>query len=519
MAVTYPSSYVITSTGALIIPAMAAAPLSVAMLNSNAAFELHNPSPLTVVYTADVGLTRSASFRLPVSPSDDGISYNFHHVVRTGTGATAVTITIEEQSGGGGWSTVYGPTATAAAASSTVAITTAATLSGGIDEVRITYSRGADVTSYDSVTILPNATGPVAIQASGFWPYDDGLLTATGAGINTELVNRPLRNARAIVNSRAQCVLSFAQEDDGTPANCRYDLTGSTVTPASQPQEFGVVTAALPFAADLTEINLSVIATVSGGVNSNAIRIRTQGGGAVSFDADGSVVRSSLLVKVTNPGKFNAYATFILEGLANSGRETYLHAVTGTYAPTETTTLLLGSVAPPASIETLATVVRSAENLLLRPWAQPALFFEGNTTGMTTRRWTCSVPPATQRMYMGVSRAASANNNGAAQVDTTIATTNTSGVPASPATAIVTVDCSTYGAEGYLDIDGSELVAVTAWSSDSYDPSPAPALTANRQLTPNELLAPALEVIEVTTTVGASMHYARLRSPADYQEI
>ena len=43
--------------------------------------------------------------------------------------------------------------------------------------------------------------------------------------------------------------------------------------------------------------------------------------------------------------------------------------------------------------------------------------------------------------------------------------------------------------------------------------------TADRQLTPTEALAPANEVIEVTTTVGASLHYARLRAPADYQEI
>ena len=120
-------------------------------------------------------------------------------------------------------------------------------------------------------------------------------------------------------------------------------------------------------------------------------------------------------------------------------------------------------------------------------------------------------------MFAGISRAT--DTTGAAQTDTTIATTSTSGVPASPATAIVTVDCPTYGAEGYLDIDGSGLRPSTVWSSDSYDPSPIPGATADRQLTPAELLAPAEEVVEVTTTVGASLHYARLRAPADYQEI
>jgi len=517
MAISYPGSYAITSTAELVLPAIAAAPLSVAMQNANAAYEIHRPSPLTVVYTATPALTRTASFRLPVTPSADGITYGCAHTVRTGTGATAVTITIEEQSGGGGWAVIYGPTAHAAAASSTVDIFHTAPITAGIDELRITYARGTDPATYDSVTLIPNTTGPTTRQASGFWPYDSGLLGAAGAPINTEMVNRPLRNARAIVNDRAQCVLSFAQEDDGTPANVRHDLTASTSTPADQYQTFGVVTAALPFAETFTTLNLSVIATVDGGANSDVIRVRTAGGEAVTFDGTGNVERASIVARVQNKETAQAYTTFIVEGLAKSGRKTYLHAVTGHYTPSEPTTLLLNAATAPASIEILGTAIRSVENLLLRPWAQPALMYEGNTTGLDVRRWVCSVPPAVQRMYAGISRATV--QAGAAQTDTTIATTNTSGVPAAPATSIVTVDCATYGAESYLDIDGGGAFPSTVWSSDSYDPSPIPGSTVDRQLTPAEALAPAIEYVEVTTTVGASLHYARLRPPADYQLI
>jgi hypothetical protein len=120
-------------------------------------------------------------------------------------------------------------------------------------------------------------------------------------------------------------------------------------------------------------------------------------------------------------------------------------------------------------------------------------------------------------MFACLSRATA--QTGTAQTDTTIATTNTSGVPAAPASDIVTVNCPTYGTEGYLDIDGGGLLPTLVWSSDSYDPSPVPGATADRQLTPVEALAPANEVVEMTTTVGASLHYARLRPPADYQEI
>jgi hypothetical protein len=515
MAVTYPSAYAITSTAEFILPPIDDSPITTAMLNGNAAFELHRPSPLTTVYTVNTGLTRASSFRLPISVSADGISYNFRHIVRTGTGTTAITITVEEQSGGGGWTTKYGPTATAAGASTVVDVSHAATLTAGIDEIRITYSRGADPYTPDSLTVRPGATGPSTIQTSGFWPYDDGLLTATGAPINTELMNRPLRNARAIYNDRDQCVLSFAQEDNGTPANVRYDLTAGSA-PADEPQLFGVVTAAVPFWPKSRTVNISVLATVDGGTSTNLIRIRTPFGASATFDASGSIERGTLEVQVQKYGTAQAYVTFILEGSATSGRKTYLHAVTGAWEPDEPTDLLIQSATHPASIEILATAIRSVENLLLAPWAQPALMFEGNTSGLDTRRWVCSVPPATQRMSLMLSRAGA--ESGTAQTDTTIATTTTSGIPASPAAKLVTVDCGTFGTEGYLDIDGSGLSPVTIWSSDTFDDT-TPSATEDRMLVVTEALAPADEVVEVTTTVGASLHYVRLRAPADYQEI
>ena len=516
MAVVYPAAYVITKTAALVLPPMASDPLSTAMLNSNAAFRIHKPNLQTTVYTCDPGITRAASYRLPVEPSADGISYDFRHVVITGTGTTAVTVTVEEQSAGGGWGVIYGPTAHAAGASTTVEITHAAAITAGMDELRVTYDRGADPATYISVTVLPGAGSPTVIQASGFWPYDDGLLTAAGAPVNTEMVNRPLRNARAVVNDRSQCVLSFAQEDNGAPANVRYDMTAGNA-PADQPQLFGVVNACTPFWPRFVDIAVSVIATVDGGATADLIRVRTASGESQTFDATGAVVRKTLKCFVNKPGTAQAYVSFIIEGSATSGRKTYLHAVAGIWSPTEPTTLLLNTVAPPASIETLATCIRATENLLMRPWCQPALFYEGNTTGLDTRRWFASIPPAVQRMNMGLLRATAAT--GATQAATTIATTTTSGVPAAPASSLVTVPCASYGIAGYLDIDGSLLAPLTVWSSDSYDPNPLPGSTVDRMLTPTEALAPALDTIEVTTTVGASLHYVRLRSPADYEEI
>ena len=520
MTITYPSAYSITPLGALISPEMDAAPVSTAMANANAAYQLHTPSIATHVYTADPDLTRQARFRVPLKPSADDLSYTFRHIVRTGTGTTSVTITIEEQTSGGGWSTIYGPTATAVSASSVEDITTTATIDPLTDEVRITYDRSTDPTTYDSVTIYPAANSPSARTDAGFWPYDDGLLTASGAPINTELVNRPVRNVRAVLGDRAQCVLSFAQEDESTSgANVRWDLTDSS-TPGGEWQTFGIVTASTPFWPDGREITVAALCSVDGGTTSERVRVRTLGGGGVLLDGDGNVNRGTLVCKVNEPGTLAASVTLIVEARAASARKTWLHAVTGWYLPTPSSDLLLNTVAPPASIEILAACLRTVETEAMSPWAQPALMYEGNTTGLTSRRWIARVPPACQRMRAALARASQADifTGGTAQTDSTVETTTTSGVPASPAAKTVTVPSNTYGAEGYLNIDGSELQAVTRWSSGSFDDT-SPSASVDRLLQVSEGLAPSAEVVEVGYTVGCGLHYVRVRPAADYDDI
>ena len=516
MTVTYPSAYVVTKTGGLVLPPMTASPLSTALLNANACYALHAPALLSVVYTVDPGITRASSFRLPIRPSADSLDYTFRHMIRAGTGTTGITVTIEERNGGGAWSTIYGPTVTAAGASAVVDVNVAATISAATDEIRVSYSRGPDPYTPDSLTVYPRPGSPSTRQASGFWPYDDGLLTAAGAPINTELLNRPLRSVRAVLNDRAQVVLSFAQEDDGTPANVRHDLTAGSA-PADEWQTIGVVACAMPFAPRRTTITARAIASVDGGATAGRVRVRSSSAGSVTLDGTGAVVSGTVEVWVSHPGTAQAYATLVVEARAASSRSTYVHAVTADWAPQHPSTLLLNSVAPPASIQTLIACVRGVEQLVLAPWCQPGLIFEGNTTGLDTRRWVAQIPPATSRMSAYISRATAAT--GSAQTDTTIATTTTSGVPASPASSIVTVDCPSHGAEGFLDVDGSGLDPLAVWSSDGYDPSPLPGSTVDRELHVVEGLAPSSEIVEVAHSIAAALHYVRRRPVADYEEL
>jgi hypothetical protein len=84
----------------MLAPLANAPALAKALANSNSAWKNYVPSPLTVCYT-DTALTTAARvFRVPVTPSADALTYDVLHELLTGTGTTAITITIEIQIGG-----------------------------------------------------------------------------------------------------------------------------------------------------------------------------------------------------------------------------------------------------------------------------------------------------------------------------------------------------------------------------------------------------------------------------------
>lgn len=512
MAVTYPTAYVITPTHGLVLPAADAEPLARALRNGNCMFQQWRPPIASAVYTTDPLTARAASYRIPVSVSPDGLTYTARHYVRTGAGAGAVTITIEQQTAGGGWSTIYGPTAHAAGATTVVQIDTSIVPSAGIDELRVTYSR-VDPYTPDSVTIFPSGSNaPVVRQASGFWPYDDGLLSATGAPINTELVNRTLRNARAVAGSRAQALLSWVQESDA--ANTRYDLSA-----AMQPDDTWITVAhgvaSVPYAPQELEVTVSTIASVTGGTTTSRVRVQA-GAGWKLLNATNIPNSGTIKCAVSSPGTLQASVTWRVQARRAAGWETNVHAVVGYYTPTMPTALLINTPDTSATTALLSAAVRGVEALALHPWAQPALCYEGNTTNLTTRRWCAIIPPACQRARMALVR--STELVGAIQADSTIIATTTSSVPASAPRLVVTVDTPSLGAEGYYQLGGAKGTPVAVWSSGDYDVL-APGSTVDRLLVLTESLASAIEVVEVAYSTGSALHLVRVRAPADWQDI
>jgi len=524
MTVSYASTYAVVSDADLMMPAADASPLSTTLALANAHYQQHRPCPLVVVYTAESAVQRAQEFRLPLMPSSDSLGYTLRHVVELGAGVTSITIEVEQQTGGGGWSTIYGPTTTGSlTASAKNTVDTAATITAGVDEIRVTYTpagAGQDI-SADSVAVIPAAGSPTTRRTSGFWPYDDGLLGASGAPINTELVNRAMRNVYATMQDRAQCLFSFAQET----SSALYDLGDATQAADGQWVLIACGQAQVPMVVGAQQVQVQALASVTNSPASTADRVRVHVGDQwIALDADGTVQTPSPL-SVDVPGGSSLSGKLPIEVWAlrgpdtAGGEETTVHAVTVSLLPSlPGSPVIVATPDAPATVATLWAATRGVEALALRPWAMPALAFDGlSGGGLTTRRVWLPIPPAVQRGRACVVRVDQAQ--GTIQSATVIETTTASGIPASPAAYAVTVQTPTRGTETYHGLgDGAVTAPAYVWSSGDYTDD-TPASTTNRTLPLPEALASSLEAVEIELAAGFALHIYQIRAPMDYQSI
>ena len=160
-------------------------------------------------------------------------------------------------------------------------------------------------------------------KASGHWPFDDGLLSAAGAGLNVEHHNRPHRNAHALLVDRAQMVLAFVQEDStGSP---RFAKGNSPVIDGEWAR-IGHAVATFPRQRD-PQLEVRVLATVSGAADAGLVAVRQVGtNNALLFDASGSVESGNLNTDLQFPGTDKAHAVFEVWIKNTAGQTTTLHA-------------------------------------------------------------------------------------------------------------------------------------------------------------------------------------------------
>lgn len=332
MAITVPSELEVIKTSALLSAAADAEPLQSIVENTHHMW-CYGPAHLVAVYTCEAKITfRSAVFQIPVVPSAAGITYTFQHYVRTGTGTSNLSITVDEWVAGA-WNTLESATAIAAAANTVVGYSHTDTLAAESTKIRITISRatGLDEFTPDSITVYPTETSiATGVQSTGFAPLDDGLISAVGAPIHTEFFNRAIYNAQVVLQDRKQCVMSFVQED-GSASAPLYEPSAASMG-AGVWVRFGLAVASLPYQVD-PSIDVYALASVNAGTDTSLVRVSQAGheGQAVTFDADGAV--NTLALQLNCDGTEGAGARLRLDCTHKSGQETYVHAVVAFWQP------------------------------------------------------------------------------------------------------------------------------------------------------------------------------------------
>lgn len=216
---TFNTSLAIAKLAALLAPPMAAAPVQVALENSNSLYLVHQPPLLSFCPMHTPAAARDCSFTVGCRPSVDGLRYQFAHQVLPGWNGN---ITIQVDSGRGdptAWTTIYGPAAVAVVNGVWLDHRHAGVVAATEDRIRVIYTGVGGQVLISHVLAYPDpdpAAVPVAAphgqQVSGFWPADTALL-ASGGPVHTEMLDRCYRNAVAVLTDRYQAVASLVQED------------------------------------------------------------------------------------------------------------------------------------------------------------------------------------------------------------------------------------------------------------------------------------------------------------------
>jgi len=334
MTITTPTAPVVVTEADLLLPAADANPLQTILENANHAWAYYAPPLVSAVYTVADDLTRDRVFQIPIVPSADGIDYRCEHHIQTGSGTGNLGIVVEEYDSG--WNTIYSLTTITAGASTWVEHRHIATISATSTKLRITYSRAnPDKFTPHSVTIYPEpGAATTGTQSSGFEAFDDGLLSAAGAPITTEHVNRAASNMHALMRDRRQCVASFVQEDDSSPGHVLHDVGNASHAVATDVRVlYGRAVATLPWQTT-TSIDVYCIATHNHTSGSDLVRLGQADGAEVSFNADGTVESDTLTIQCERPGALDAGAEIVLQGsIPASGKTTYIHAVIAYWRP------------------------------------------------------------------------------------------------------------------------------------------------------------------------------------------
>lgn len=211
MTITTTTDFDVIPQDEFVQPLMLKTPIKTILENCNWLYRNHQPPLLSVVYTAKEDIPREDQvFEFGTSPSVDGFVYRFQHTIHTTTVGQTMEVEVEEYYSAA-WHTVYTQTATSVD-DGTITFARDGAINALTTRLRFTFSAGASDYIPLSSLVRPYPDAAIAgIKASGFIPFDDGMINTAQTPIHTEILNRVKDNVVSIIGDRKVCVLSFAQ--------------------------------------------------------------------------------------------------------------------------------------------------------------------------------------------------------------------------------------------------------------------------------------------------------------------
>lgn len=303
MAIVTPTDVGIIPQWQLLLPQMADEPLLTALRNLNYLHRYHQPALVSACPTSDPALTRTSEYHIPIIPSADGIRYTYEVRFVCSAATQNVTVAWDYSTAYAGGGTVWtnitsNVVVTGGAGTLTTRTDTAIAIPATADCLRVSLSApGAGSRTDHHFLVYPApAAATAAVYASGFRPFDDGLfLSADGAPVHTEWLNRLKASAAAILTDRKQCAFSFVQEYTTTPRYTKNSGNGVW-------REFPMARCFLPNQQGPVTLAIRAIGKVSAGANADLLRIAQVGQDSVTLDASGSIESASLNVYLDDAG-------------------------------------------------------------------------------------------------------------------------------------------------------------------------------------------------------------------------
>jgi len=331
MAVDTPAKLGISKAHALMLPEMGQEPLKTALENINYLMKFHRPPLVDDCPFDSYGLSRTATFVVPVTPSGDGLRYTFETRWVCTHAGQSVTVIVDEtdfyDQGATTWSNIFSQaTVSGGAASLTTQTKADQVIASDTEALRYQITAPATGTRDDHHLLVypsPANTAAGAQAGSGAVPFDSGgLAHADEWPVHTEFINRCKVSAVAVLIDRWQRAMSFVHEE----------LTaGYAPTTIDGWHELVPVRCYLPHQGPQVDLECFALGQVTGGTEA-VIKIAQVGGNSISLGASGNIEGDTLTVTTSGEGALT-HADLKILWFRTPGQTTYLNALCAYYVP------------------------------------------------------------------------------------------------------------------------------------------------------------------------------------------